>query len=318
MELKTGLSVSIVTYNTWERTAECINSLLAQGGLQDFEILIYDNGRGSYSGPDLPSNVRITKGESNIGFGAGHNKNLNVAAFDTFVVLNPDVTVERSTLSSLREVIQEDAAIAAAAPILIYPDGSEQLSFRRFPNLRTELARVVGGDRRPGSSWSTLVPMKPSDGLVDVEQPAGAVLAVDTVTLRRLGGFDTDFPMYFEDVDLCTRLCRVGRVVAVRNLLAKHDGEGTAKKYRTATTFWIENSRQRYHRKFSQGVQGRVTLAAAYASCLTHMLGTAAAGLLRRDGRRQALLSKSQGYAFALIAAFAGSESYWKSRFLGK
>ncbi|MCM0615261.1 glycosyltransferase family 2 protein [Paenarthrobacter sp. TYUT067] len=318
MELRHGLTVSIVTYNTWDRTAECIHSLLAQRGQQEFEILIYDNGRGSYSGPDLPSNVRITKGETNVGFGAGHNKNLEVAAFDTFVVLNPDVTVELTTLASLREVIQEDAAIVAAAPILIYPDGSEQLSFRKFPNVRTEIARVVGADRQPGGSWSTLVPMKPGRGLVDVEQPAGAVLAVDTATLTELKGFDTDFPMYFEDVDLCTRLCRLGRVVAVRSLLAKHDGEGTAKKYRTATTFWIENSRQRYHRKFSVGVQGKITLAAAYASCVTHMLGTAAAGLLRRDGSRQALLSKSQGYAFALIAAVAGSESYWKSRFLGK
>ena len=276
------------------------------------------NGHTDYDGDEFPSNVRIVKGESNIGFGAAHNKNLSAAKFDAFAVLNPDVNVDILTLESLKKVVEDDEGIVAAAPILVYPDGSAQLSFRKFPSIRSELARIVGGDRRPDSRWSTLVSVPAGNGIIDVDQPAGAVLVIDTEVLRRIGGFDTTFPMYFEDVDLCTRLCAVGRIVAVTDRRAIHDGEGTAKNYRTATTFWIENSRQRYHRKFSTGLRGRLVVSASYASCLTHMVANASVGLLQGDARRRTFLAKAQGYGFALIAAVAGSDEYWKSRFLGK
>jgi hypothetical protein len=155
-------------------------------------------------------------------------------------------------------------------------------------------------------------------GPVEVEQPAGAVLAVRTELMIALEGFDTNFPMYFDDVDLCRRLNMRGKVLALSDFTAAHDGEGTAKNYRTETTFWIENSRRRYHRKFETGARRQLILTAGWLSCMTHFIATAGKAVLHRGPKREMLSSKSRGYRAALIAMVAGSDEYWREKFLKK
>lgn len=314
---KSGISVSIVTYNTWRRTSECISSALDCLQGDDFEILVFDNGEESLPDANWPHQVKIIKSDANIGFGSGHNANLARARYDTFIILNPDVTINESALRDLKSTIKEPG-VAAAAPLLVYPNGTEQLSFRKFPTLRTEVGRVFGADRRPDTRWSTLVQIRKGQGRVAVEQPAAAVLAVRTSTLKQVNGFDTAYPMYFEDVDLCARLRALGDIVALSDCFAIHDGEGTAKSFRRATTFWIENSRRRYHRKFEQGTQLQVILAAIWVSGLSHAIATAASAAVSGGTRRQELLAKSQGYFTSLIAASYGSDEYWREKFLRK
>lgn len=314
-QYKSGTSISIVTYNTWQRTAECISSALRCLEGEDFEILVLDNGEESFSNSSWPDHVSIIKSEVNLGFGSGHNVNLARASYDTFIILNPDVTINKGTLTELANTVKEPG-IAAAAPLLVYPDGTEQLSFRKFPNLRTEVGRILGVDRRPDTRWSTLVQIRKGQGRVAVDQPAAAVFAVRTSTLEQVNGFDTSYPMYFEDVDLCARLQALGDIVALSDCTAIHDGEGTAKGFRRATTFWIENSRRRYHKKFEQGTQLQLILAAIWASGLSHAIATAASAAICGRTRRQELLAKSQGYFTSLIAASYGSDEYWREKFL--
>lgn len=314
--LKSGISISIVTYNTWERTAACIDSIVNEPRNLPVEILVHDNGAESDDGRvEWPSFVHIYSSPHNLGFGAGHNANLNRANYDTFLILNPDVAIGAGTIQALRSALCEDD-IVAAAPMLVYPDGGEQLSVRRLPSVRTELARIIGADRQPDTAWSTLVRVPPGTGVIDVEQPAAAVLAVRTDIMRRIEGFDAAFPMYFEDVDLCARLRNTGRIVLLADHRASHDGEGTAKHYRRATTFWIENSRRRYHKKFASGPSRPIILAATWVSALTHFAALTAKALLHTGDDRRILFAKAQGYGLALIAAFAGTDDYWRRRFL--
>lgn len=316
-KLKSGVTVSIVTYNTWPRTIECINSVADSFSNDSFEILVYDNGSEQPGQSEWQANVRVTRSARNVGFGAGHNANLDRASFDTFLILNPDVTLSKEPLEALIEAVHEPG-IAAAAPILVYPNGEAQLSLRNFPTLLTEVGRIFFLDRRLGSRWSTLVQVPQGNGQIPVDQPAAAVLAVRTSLIQGLGGFDTTYPMYFEDVDLCRRLHAVGDVVVLPEFRAIHDGEGTAKHFRKATTFWIENSRRRYHKKFEQGMRRNLILGAVWASGLTHAVATAARASLCSGPRRQELLAKSQGYFASTAATFFGTDKYWRSKFLSK
>ncbi|QHK20167.1 glycosyltransferase [Pseudarthrobacter psychrotolerans] len=313
--VRPGISISIVTYNTWERTIKCIRSIMDGYVGGPYEILVLDNGVQPCPELTWPQHVQIHKSPKNVGFGAGHNANLLRASFDTFVILNPDVTLPGSTLQALAETVRSEGAVAAA-PILVFPDGSEQLSFRSFPSLRTECARVVGADRKPDSRWSTLVRVPVGQGIVQVDQPAAAVLAVETEIMHRVGGFDTDFAMYFEDVDLCARLKSEGKILAISDHTAIHDGEGTAKSYRTATTFWIENSRRRYHRKFETGTRRTLILLATWISTLSHFVGAGLAAVISSGSQREVLFAKSRGYAAALASTVVGSDEYWRKQFL--
>lgn len=313
--LQSGISISIVTYNTWERTASCIATIVDDHTAIQLEILVHDNGSEDPCRTDWPDYVQIFKSPNNLGFGAGHNANLERAKFSTFMILNPDVSINVATLKSLSSALEQHQTVAAA-PLLVYPDGKEQLSVRRLPTIWTELARIVGADRQPDTRWSTLVRITPGLGVLEVEQPAAAVLAVRTEVMRAIGGFDVAFPMYFEDVDLCARLRTKGSIVVLTDSKAVHDGEGTAKHYRTATTFWIENSRRRYHRKFASGPARPIILAAIWISVLTHFAAITAKATLRTDPERSMLFAKAKGYGLAMVATVAGSDDYWRRRFL--
>ena len=66
----------------------------------------------------------------------------------------------------------------------------------------------------------------------NVEQPAGAYLMIRHAVWRELGGFDEAFyPLWFEDVDFCFRLCIKEYIVRfVPSAVAKHTGAHSIRK----------------------------------------------------------------------------------------
>lgn len=240
-----GLTVSVVTFNTWSTTSACLRSISEslRSLSVPFEVLVLDNGT-EQAPPDAGQivGVRIGTAGQNVGYGRGHNWNLRKAGYDKFLILNPDITVSAGAMSAL--LLGFSPGCTPRAPLLLNPDGSVQNAYRRLPNLSTEIGRSLGLDRRRGSRLSTLIDPPAQRSLV--EQPAGAALLFGTDDLGAAGGFDERFHMYFEDVDLCARL---GPVLVLPEARFVHEGEGTAKSYRRSTTFWVERSRLVYHRK---------------------------------------------------------------------
>jgi N-acetylglucosaminyl-diphospho-decaprenol L-rhamnosyltransferase len=312
-----GVTVSIVTYNTWARTLECVESILAWEATSttDFEILILDNGTETLPEVVLDDRVEVTKAPNNLGFGRGHNANMRAARLNHFLILNPDTSFTQSTLERLVAALASSRSAIAVAPRLVNPDGSDQESLRRFPTLLTELGRVIGRDRTPGSAFSTLAEVPATSGVSEVEQPAGAAILVRTDVLQELGGFDESFPMYFEDVDLCVRLAGIGKIMLQHDPAVLHDGEGTSSKFRAATTFWIENSRVRYHKKHARGWRRPVAIFLCLLSALTHCVGTLAASVLDSSHGPE-LRAKSKGYLYSLAAVLYPSDTFWRKKWL--
>jgi N-acetylglucosaminyl-diphospho-decaprenol L-rhamnosyltransferase len=96
--------------------------------------------------------------------------------------------------------------------MLTQPDGSPQRGFsiRRFPSLSSTLAEVLLLNRVwPLNPWNRRYRALDFDyrKAQEVEQPAGACLAIQRVAWRDVQGMDNSFyPVWFEDVDLCRRL----------------------------------------------------------------------------------------------------------------
>jgi GT2 family glycosyltransferase len=288
-----GLSVSVVTFNTWSTTSGCLESISKslQALAIPFEVLVLDNGT-EQAPPDVRdiAGVRIGSAGQNLGYGRGHNWNLREAGFDKFLILNPDITVSAEAMSAL--LLGFLPGSEPRAPLLLNPDGSVQNAYRRLPDLSTEIGRSFGLDRRRGSRLSTLVdpPAQPTF----IEQPAGAALLFSTADLYAAGGFDERFHMYFEDVDLCARL---GPVLVLPDARFVHEGEGTAKNYRRSTTFWIERSRMVYHQKHRNGTSFALLRAVVQVGQAFRVLAHSAAGTVRPQHRPRA-----RGCLDALVA----------------
>jgi len=152
----------------------------------------------------------------NLGFGPACNLAAKEGApSETIFFLNPDAALVEgeASLAALLAAL-DDADVAAAAPRLS-GDGQEAFQLRRLPRLSGITREALLLDRAfPGNAGLRRDRYldRPRDAPFDVEQPAAAALLVRRTDFEAVGGFDPAFaPAWFEDVDLCAKLCAAGR-----------------------------------------------------------------------------------------------------------
>ena len=198
-------SVVVVNYNTPADVPGCLDALLALDYPQ-VEILVVDNGTGGGAlvalGDRYPQ-VRVLAPGANLGFGGGANLGWQTATGDILAVVNPDVRVRSDWLRALAAGLHThaDARAAIAGGKLVYPDGRVQHAGGafHFPAATTEhIGR--GATDSPAFAQDR-----------EMAYVTGGALAITRAAYAALGGFDAGFwPVYFEDVDLCTRAWDAG------------------------------------------------------------------------------------------------------------
>jgi hypothetical protein len=229
------LSILTVSFRSPEDTLRCLESL-ESGGAEgvDWEMLVGDNGSGDIEAlATLQGHprVRLLPGTENLGFGRENNR-LAVAAEGEFLLcLNPDTIVHPGTLAGLVRHLRNDSGCGACSPRLLNPDGSRQFSWNRNMGLAWETAEAfylqnLWRARQERNQLKAL-----PDGPWTVDFASGACLCIRKGAWERVGGFDPDFFMNHEDIDLCHRLCCDGWTVQVLpGLSIVHFDSGTQKK----------------------------------------------------------------------------------------
>ncbi|MFZ6731692.1 hypothetical protein ACO0LG_07205 [Undibacterium sp. Ji42W] len=155
----------------------------------------------------LQHGVSYVDDKPGLGFGENNNylfdlisSSIGFAEGDSFIVMNPDITISANTIVTLVENMQRDAF--PVATINLYRDDQHlfvDANVRRFPNI-ISLLRMVAV-----RSLSEPYDKKTMTETCHVDWASGAFLAFDAPHYRALQGFDTRYFMYFEDVDICYR-----------------------------------------------------------------------------------------------------------------
>ena len=140
--------------------------------------------------------------DGNPGFGAASNAGVAAARHDVTVLLNPDCEL-------LDDGLAELAARAAGGEALLVPrlleaDGALQRSAHPLPGRPMALVRAVLPTRALPQPHRARRPRR-------VGWAIAACLAAPTALLRRLGPFDPDAFLFYEDMDLCLRAHARGR-----------------------------------------------------------------------------------------------------------
>lgn len=149
------------------------------------------------------------------GFGANHNAALLGQAHDWYIILNPDIRIDRDVFTPLVAAGEADQSVALVAPRVVDSSGFEQDSVRALPTPGRLMLRTIS--RLVGQAPSSTSEHK-GDWL------AGMFLAVRGTTFRLIGGFDERFFLYCEDVDLSARLRLAGfELRQVREVQVVHD-----------------------------------------------------------------------------------------------
>ena len=209
------LSVVIVSYRCGALLDECLTSLEANRADVDMEVEVVDNASGDDTVEVSRRHAWVTTTalDENIGFARANNVAMDRARGRAVLVLNPDTVVPPGALRACLDELWRDPSVGLLSPRLIDREGRlDRRCHRGFPTLWssfcyfTTLDRVFRGPRSRRYTMGHL----PETEAADVEAVSGAFMLMPRDAMVVVGGFDEQFFMYAEDIDLSLRFIEHG------------------------------------------------------------------------------------------------------------
>ncbi|MBW3068827.1 glycosyltransferase family 2 protein [Actinomyces sp. 594] len=154
--------------------------------------------------------ARVVGDGTNRGYGGGANLAARDLTEDWIVVANPDIVWRPGSLDTLIEAARAEPRAGCLGPRLLNPDGSIYPSGRALPTLVGGAGHAVLGRVWPGNPFSARYHGTNEDATHAVGWLSGACVLLPAAAWKRLGGFNEDYFMFFEDVDLGARVGRAG------------------------------------------------------------------------------------------------------------
>lgn len=209
--LMPGLQVLIPAYRGGDVLLDCLESVLASEGV-DLRVLVVDDASGDGSPGRIEERfpaVEVVVQEENQGFAANCNRGFELLlgrGDEPIFLLNQDTRLAPDTLQRLAAFLAEHPRAGAIGPKTYSfqrtPAGAERLLYAGAWRRRLPLRQTIPGIEE--------VEETPSLEPVRVDYVWGHGMLLRPEVLREVGGFDSAFPMYYEDLDLCRRIEAAG------------------------------------------------------------------------------------------------------------
>lgn len=249
----------VVGFRSQAVIAECINALLA---VPELRVFVWDNS------PDTATRSVIEKIASgrvavlsdglNHGFGGGVNRAVAAARAATaddinLLVVNPDCVVTPRVVERLNTRVNADD-VGMVAPRMRYPDGRLGFAGGPWPSLLKEVAaatrlddllptglrnKIIAGGGRVLGKRNTLADSLREGPELEVDWVSGFCFAIRYELFSDVGGFDEDYFLYYEDVDLARRVNARGyRNIVLRDIDALHYESTSTRGVGKSKVYW--------------------------------------------------------------------------------
>ena len=205
------LSVIILNYNVRFFLEQCIISVeRALHGI-DAEIIVADNDSKDDSCALVKARfpkVILLENKENLGFSKANNRAVEIAKGEYVCILNPDTAVAEDTFSKAIHYAENQSKLGALGVYLM--DGTGNYlpeSKRNIPTPRRSLLKLVGWTKGKNGYYANHVEDR---GQGNVDTLVGAFMLMKRAVYQEVGGFDEDYFMYGEDIDLSYKLIQAG------------------------------------------------------------------------------------------------------------
>jgi N-acetylglucosaminyl-diphospho-decaprenol L-rhamnosyltransferase len=253
------VAVAVVHYNTNDLLERCIASLRPE---HPAEIVVIDNASpdGGASLARLATDgVRVIANATNVGYGAAANQALRETTAPLLLLLNADTEVTPGSIGAMAELAAQVAAAGIVAPTILNRRGLPEFSCFPFPGTLgwlmenaplAQLVRLIPPLRR--GSISLDHPKEPRQ----VPWVLGCAMLLRRDVLDKVGGFDEDYFMYYEEVDLCRRVTDAGfEVHHTPHAQVMHVGGASTSQVRTMMMIRHFESTMRYYNRHYSGAR---------------------------------------------------------------
>lgn len=206
-----AISVIIINYNSSEFTINCIKSLMAlEQHSVSKEIIVIDNNSSPVDYNQLLDglkeyqNIILKRSIINTGFGGGNMLGAQYASGDYLLFLNNDVVLNNNAITMAYDFMQEHANVGVCTAQNYDEYGKFVPAFDHNKGLR----KLIFGRRFIETFFPKQFPNRKTNhqNPIEVNFINGAFMFFRKKAFEKVGGFDTNIFLYFEEMDICFRL----------------------------------------------------------------------------------------------------------------
>lgn len=232
-EIIPKISVIIVNYRSWRHLTNCLNSLnVIVSDKFNLEIIVVDNF--SNDGVLIAFQKKYAafnfiENSGNNGFANGCNVGAKIATGDYFLFLNPDTIATKEALLEMLNLLKNNVDYGIVSCSQINPRGKRENEIRLFPALETLFGTTRAIYKKTHQNLLK-EQYDTSKKIIFPDWVSGSVIFISKFWFNKIEGWNEDFWMYFEDVDLCKRISKNGgKIVLSRKAEIIHNHGGASR-----------------------------------------------------------------------------------------
>ena len=218
------ITVIITSFKSNDKIINCLKSINNQ-----CKVIVVENSNDTKIKQMIESqfnNVNCILSGANLGYGRANNLGLKNVKTKYALILNPDATLEKSTLENFLILVKQNLDFA-----------------------------IIGPMEQEKSKSISLIDKK-NDSLIEVENVKGFAMFLNLEQFEQVGFFDENFFIYFEEIDLCKRLSKLNKKIylsseiKINHLGAQSHDDSINKKMELSRNWHWMWSTFYYHRKY--------------------------------------------------------------------
>ena len=167
------ITVIIASFHSRDKIFDCINSIS-----KDVKIIVVENSNDENLKNEICSkykNIECILSKENLGYGNANNLALSKTNTNYALIVNPDVVLSNNALKNFFLTVKKIPNFGILAPIS---------KNEKYQNFNIDIDK----------------------NLKEVETVKGFAMFLNMKNFQKIGFFDSNFFLYFEEIDLCKRL----------------------------------------------------------------------------------------------------------------
>ena len=252
----TDVSIIFVNYKTKDLTINAVKSVMEKTQNLDYEIFVVDNNSEDGSIEAIEQtfpNINIIKSKTNGGFGYANNLAIKQAKGKYILCLNTDTLLINNAVKIMFDFMEKEDNhnVGVCGGYLVNGNNEPTSCGGNFPSLTDVIWKAGIRNIFPNIYKNYCVTLHSDDTkyIKNLDYITGANIFFRKSVLDKVGVFDENFFMYYEETDLCKRIKNAGYSIKfVKEAKIQHlENQSTDSELRHMKM--VKTSEMKYFRK---------------------------------------------------------------------